>query len=66
MKAGRYSLCGSVSYASMLVRVQTGKHVIFDVLVNQFLKAIHQDGVESHRVIVITTDTADFLGTGMM
>lgn len=29
---------------SMLVRDQAGREVVFDVLKNQFLKALHQDG----------------------
>ena len=34
---------------------QAGRDVIFDVLEEQFLKALHQDGGESYRGIVIKT-----------
>ena len=41
-------LIGSVCSDSILVRVQAGRDVISDVLENQFLKALHQDGGESY------------------
>ena len=46
-------LCGSVVSESIMVRVQAGRDVIFDVLENKLLKAIHQDGCECHRAVVI-------------
>lgn len=39
-------LCGSVGSKSKLVRVQAGWDVVLDVLENQFLKALHQNGDE--------------------
>ena len=45
-------LCGSVSSGSKLVRVQAGRDVVSE---NQFLKALHQDGGESHRAVDILT-----------
>ncbi len=46
-------LCGSVGSEYKLVRVQAGWDVVFDVLENQFLKALHQNGGECHRAVVI-------------
>ncbi len=37
-------LCGSVGSASQLVRAKTDWDVVFDVLDNQFLKALHRNG----------------------
>ncbi len=46
-------LCGSVGSEYKLVRVQASWDVVFDVLKNQFLKALHQNGGECHRVVVV-------------
>lgn len=35
------------------MRVLAGRDAIIDVLKNKFVKAIHQDGVECHSVVVI-------------
>ena len=40
-------LCGSVGSESILVRVLADWDVVFDVLENQFLKLLHQDGVRA-------------------
>ncbi len=45
-------LCGLVCSECKLLRVQAGWDVVFDVLENQFLKALHQNGGECHRVVV--------------
>ena len=56
VKSSRYGFfCGSVGSESRLVRIQAGRHVVIDVVENQLLKALHQDGVGSHRVVVIKT-----------
>lgn len=47
-------LCGTVGSVSKLVRVQAGWNVVFDVLENKLLKALHQYGGECHRPIVQT------------
>ncbi len=36
-----------------LVRVQAGCDVVFDLLESQFLRALHQNGGECHRVAVV-------------
>ena len=41
--------------SSILARVQAGRDVISDVLENYILKALHQDGGESHRAVDIKT-----------
>ena len=52
MEGSRYGILrGSVGSERILSRVQTGRDVVFDVLESQF----HQDGGESHRVVVIKT-----------
>ncbi len=51
--SGDVILCGSVGSECKLVRVQAGWDVVFDVLENQFLKALHQNEGECHRVVVI-------------
>ncbi len=44
----------------------SGWDVVFDVLENQFLKVLHQNVGECHRVVVSRRDTANFLSTGTM
>ncbi len=51
--SGAGILCGSAGSECKLVRVQTGRDVVLNVLENQFLKALHQDGGECHRAVVI-------------
>ena len=46
-------LSGSVGSDCKLVRVQTNWDVVLYVVVNQFLKALHQNGGECHKVVVI-------------
>ncbi len=46
-------LCGSLGSECKLVRVQADWDVVFDVLKNQFLKALHQNGGECHRAVVV-------------
>ncbi len=46
-------LCGSVGSECKLMRVQAGWDFVFDVLENQFLKALHQNVGECHRAIAI-------------
>lgn len=54
MKGSRCgSLCGAVGSEGILVSVQAGKDVIFDVLENLFLKTLPRDRGESHRALVI-------------
>lgn len=48
---------GSVGSECILVRFQTVRHVVFDVIENQFLKAPNQEGVLS-----FSLDTADLQG----
>lgn len=56
MTGSRYDiLCGSVCSESVLLRVQARREVDFDFLENQFLKALHQDGGQSHWAVVIKT-----------
>ncbi len=53
-------LCGFVASESVLMRIQVGRDVVFDVRENQFLEAFHQYWGESHRAVVIGVDTTDF------
>ena len=56
MNACGYGMrCGSLGSEGILLRVQAGRNVVFEVLENQFLKALHQDGVESHKAAVVKT-----------
>ncbi len=50
---GYGTLCGSVGSECKLVRVMAGLDVVFDVLENQFLKALHQNGGECHGAAVV-------------
>ena len=55
MKGSGYCiLCGSVGSESILMRIQAGRDVVFDVLENQFLREVGR------------VDTASLLGTGGM
>ena len=42
--------------------VKAGRDVVFDVLQNQFPKALHQDGGNSHRVVIIRTSNRNDVG----
>ena len=53
MEGSRYGLCGTFGSESILVRVQTGRDDVSDVLENQFLKLLYQDGPESYTAGVI-------------
>lgn len=57
-------LCRSTGSEYKLVRVQTGWEVVFDVLANQFLKALYQTATRQQSRL----DTADLftVGTGKM
>ena len=59
MKASRYESVGS---ESILLMVKAGRDVVFDVLQNQFPKALHQDGGNSHRVVIIRTSNRNDVG----
>ncbi len=52
-KSGDGILCGSAGFECKLVWVPAGWDVVFDVLENQFFKALHQNGGECHRVVVV-------------
>ncbi len=46
-------LCGSVASENILMRIQIGKDVVFDVLQNQILKTFHQKWGDGNKVVVI-------------
>lgn len=69
MKDSRYGiLCGSIGPENILGKVLSGIDVIVDVLENQVLKALHKDGGECHKALIIITRQVIMitLGTVMM
>lgn len=56
MKDSKYGiLCRSVGPENILEKVLAGIDVIADVLKNQVLEALHKDGGECHKALIIIT-----------